>query len=230
MSQQIPLSVALQDDARFANFYSSENEPVVHALQQQWQSTGESFLFLAGPEGVGKSHLLQASCHFADGLGYSSVYIPLNELKEYGPSVLEGLEAMSLVALDHLDAVVEEQSWQVGLFHLFNRIIDNGGRLIVAAQHNPAALTISLADLKSRMSWGAVYAVHPLSDEEKCAALQMRAEKRGFSLNQEVARFLLSREQRDMASLLTSLDRLDHASLASQRKLTIPFVKETLDW
>lgn len=230
MIQQLPLSVALRDDARFANYYSASNESVVQCLQQQWQQEGDSFIYLAGATGVGKSHLLQASCHFAEGLGYSSVYLPLAELLELGPDILMGLENINLVVIDDLQSISASRDWQLGLFHLFNRIKDIGGRLLVAAKSQPKELNIELADLQSRLSWGVVFALNPLSDDDKCFALQLRAQKRGLSLTDDVARFLIAREQRDMASLLASLDRLDHASLASKRRLTIPFVKQTLDW
>ena len=230
MIQQLPLSVALRDDARFANFYAASNEAVIQCLQQQWQDDGDSFLFIAGHSGYGKSHLLQASCHFAEGLGHTSVYLPLTEILDLGPDLLQGLENIDLVVIDDLHCIAGDRDWQVGLFHLFNRIKDNNGRLLVAANAQPKDLNIELADLRSRMSWGIVFALQTLNDDDKCAALQLRASKRGLSLADDVARFLIAREQRDMSSLLTSLDRLDHASLASKRRLTIPFVKETLDW
>ena len=230
MIQQLPLSVALRDDARFANFYAASNEPVVQCLQQQWQEDGDPFLFIAGDTGSGKSHLLQASCHFAEGLGYTSVYLPLADIVEFGPDLLQGLEQINLVVIDDLHFINAKQEWQIELFHLFNRIRDNGHRLLVAANDQPKDLVIGLADLQSRLSWGVVFALQLMSDDEKCSALQLRASKRGLNLTDDVTRFLIAREQRDMSSLLSLLDRLDHASLASKRRLTIPFVKETLDW
>ena len=66
------------------------------------------------------------------------------------------------------------------------------------------------------------------SDDDKAEALVKRANMRGLELTDECARFLLTRLSRDMRALLDILDRLDHASMAAQRKLTIPFIKATL--
>lgn len=58
--------------------------------------------------------------------------------------------------------------------------------------------------------------------------MRLRARLRGFELPENVSRFLLKRLKRDMRTLSTTLDQLDHASICTHRKLTIPFVKEIL--
>jgi DnaA family protein len=82
--------------------------------------------------------------------------------------------------------------------------------------------------LKSRLQWGVTFHVHTLDDDEKQHALQFRAKARGLDLSDEVATFIIQRLPRDMNELFWQLNRLDHASLAEQRKLTIPFVKKIL--
>ena len=228
MSQQLTLSVALRDDARFANFYAKHNEAAVFALQQFWNPDSDWFVYLYGPAGVGCSYLLQASCHLADGLGHSNVYLPLDELQKYGPHVLDDLEQLSLVAIDHVDAVIGQPEWEEALFYLFNRMKDSGKRLLISAKELPSYLGCYLPDLESRLKWGVTYQIHDLNDEEKAAALLLRAEKRGLALSEDVAKFLLTRVSRNMSDILNHLDLLDRESLREQRKITIPFVKETL--
>ncbi|HKJ77017.1 MAG TPA: DnaA/Hda family protein, partial [Gammaproteobacteria bacterium] len=85
-----------------------------------------------------------------------------------------------------------------------------------------------LPDLVSRLGWGLIFHVRPLSDEQMIDALQLRARQRGLDLPADVARYLLRHYRRDMTSLASLLERLDHASLVAQRRLTIPFVKQWL--
>lgn len=229
MVQQLTLSVALRDDARFANFYPGHNAEIISALQRQWTTQGEPYLYLWGQQGAGVSHLLQASCHYAQGIGHHNLYLPLDELASYGPAVLEGLEQLPLIALDHLQAVVGLEDWEEALFHLFNRIKERQSHLLIGAHQPPQALAIKLADLKSRLDFGACFQVQELSDDDKMHALLLRAKERGLKLNDEVARFILSRTARDMRSLFSLLDSLDQASLIEQRKLTIPFIKAHLN-
>jgi DnaA family protein len=118
--------------------------------------------------------------------------------------------------------------WEEALFHLYNRVYDAGGRMILAANDLPKQIHIGLPDLASRLSWGIVFQLHALDDAEKVAVLIMRAHRRGMNLSDEVAKYILTHCPRHMGTLLAALDALDNASLAAQRRLTIPFVKEVL--
>jgi len=230
LPQQMSLGISLDDDATFSNFYcapGSQNAQLVQALQTQLLPEGESFVYLWGASGV--SHLLQAACHAADNLGVSFQYLPLDELATMSPdSLLEGLDELDWLCIDGLQFVVANPDWEMALFALFNGLRDKGGRLLIAANASPNELPIALADLQSRLNWGLTLSIQALSDEEKLAALQLRANGRGLELGDEVGQYILHRAPRDMGPLFQCLNTLDNASLAEQRRLTIPFVKQVL--
>jgi DnaA family protein len=100
--------------------------------------------------------------------------------------------------------------------------------VVIAAQSPPRKCGIALADLTSRMSRLPVFQVKSLNEEQRAAALQLRARHRGLELPQETAAYLLRRSRRDMASLYDLLDKLDLEALRAQRRLTIPFVRAVL--
>ena len=220
MIQQLPLAVRLNDSATFDNFFATGNETAVHDLK----ATTHQFIYLWGVSGTGKTHLLQAACH---AVGSGSAYLPLGE-EGIVPEMLEGLEQLSLLCLDNVDAIVGDVAWETALFHLFNRLRDLDHQLIVSANTSPATLSLQLADLKSRFSWGISYQLAELSDADKVLAMQERAHRRGMHLPTEVAEYLLKRYPRDMVSLFELIERLDEGSLVAQRKITIPFVRELL--
>jgi DnaA-homolog protein len=232
MPQQLSLSVNLNDDATFENFYApaqTHNAMVVQGLREQVAGRGEAFIYLWGAPGCGLTHLLQAACHQAQEMGMSVQYLPLRDLVGYAPEELFiGLEELDLICLDCLPTIAGRADWELAIFNLYNRLRERGRRLLVAAEHNPRELAISLEDLRSRLQWGITYQVHNLSDDEKQQALQLRARARGLELNDEVAQYIIQRLPRDTNELFWQLQRLDHASLAEQRKLTIPFVKKVL--
>ena len=230
--QQLSLSVNLNDDATFDNFYApvqSHNAMVVQGLRAQLDGSGESFIYLWGAPGCGLTHLLQAACHQAQSSGLSVQYLPLRDLVGYAPDELfAGLEMVDLVCLDCLPTIAGRPDWELAIFNLYNQLRDQGKRLLVAAEQSPRELALTLEDLRSRLQWGLTYQVHSLSDEDKQQALQMRARARGLELSDEVAQYITQRLPRDTNELFWQLQRLDHASLAEQRKLTIPFVKKVL--
>jgi len=230
--RQLSLGLSLDDDATFSNFYravGSRNAHIVAALEAQTAGEGEPFIFLWGASGV--SHLLQAACHSADEQGLRVQYLPLQELEEFEPGLLlDGLESQQLICIDGLQWVVGNADWEEALFTFFNRVRDSGARLLMAANASPNEMPILLADLQSRLNWGLSLHIAALSDEEKLAALQLRARARGLQLSDEVGLFILHRAPRELSTLFQTLHQLDKASLAEQRRLTIPFVKQVLNF
>lgn len=226
--QQLPLGFRLRDDATFTSFLPDGNQQVVHAVMNVARGIGDNYVYIWGANGSGRSHLLQASCHAAPEFQQTAVYLPLNEPKYLDKNLFIGLENINLICLDDVENIAGDVYWEEQLFHMYNRVRANNNRLIVTGNTPPLNLAINLPDLKSRLSWGTVYQLNTLSDVQKLNALQLRAQGRGLVLGVSVGRFLLDRCPRDMGQLFNMLEQLDQASLAAQRRLTIPFVKEVL--
>lgn len=231
MVQQLPLPVGLDDEATFANFHPGEMNRGTLARLLHFVTAGAGVLYLHGPHGSGRSHLLQAACRALEEGGATAFHLPLATLREApAAELLAGLETYSLVCLDDIDAIAGLPDWEEALFHLYNRCAESGCRLIVAATLPPAQAGLQLADLRSRLQAGELLAL-ALPDEETCiAALQLRARRRGLVLDAEVARFIGLRSRRSMAALFAVLERLDRASLGAGRRLSIPFVKDVMGW
>lgn len=228
MSLQLALGIGLRDDATFANYFKGSNSQLIECLQDCVAGTGESFIYIWGAVGVGRSHLLQACCHIASQRQHSMAYLPLSENQQLTPAVFDRLEQLSLVCLDDIDAVFGNDAWEEGLFHLYNRIRANQTHLIVVANQPPSQLPCQLPDLQSRLSAGLTFQVQPLTDEQMILALQMRAYHRGLHVSQEVGQYLVRHYPRNMGVLFDVLQQLDRASLIAKRRLTIPFVKQVM--
>ncbi len=226
---QLPLGLSLKDDASFENFYPGTNTEIIEALKKAASGQGEKIIYLCGARGQGLSHLLQASCHEAARHKVSAVYLPIGELLNETPEMLHGLESLRLICVDDVQCLAKSPAWEEAVFHLFNRVYDVGGSIIFAGNDLPKSLPLRLPDLISRLSWGVTYQLHPLTDAEKITVLIRRAQGRGITLSEEVGKYLLSHCPRHMTTLFAALDALDKASLAAQRRLTVPFVKEVLE-
>lgn len=228
VAQQLTLSIALRDDCTLETFYPGDNQQALMLVKQMAQGLGEQYVYLWGREGVGRTHLLQGACHLAGKYDKTAFYLSLASSKTQSPSVLEGLERISLVCIDNIHMIAGQAQWEEALFYFFNRIRAANNRLLITGNCAPKSLPIKLADLQSRLSWGVTYQLHPLNDDQLLAALQLRAKQRGLELTQEVGSFLIRRCTRSMPDLYELLEQLDKASLTAQRRLTIPFVKTVL--
>lgn len=227
MIAQLPLGLGLRDDMTFESYCVGDNQNVVTSLHALLEGHGEAYLYLWGERGVGRSHLLQACCHALDAKQGSSIYLPLNE-SSLDPEMLEGMEHMDLICLDNINAVIGQRPWEEAIFHLYNRVLTTPANLIIASDVVPAQLPCLMPDLRSRLSQGLVMQVNPLNDVDKLRALQLRSQRRGLVLSDEVGQYLLRHYPRNMATLFEALEQLDQASMVQQRKLTIPFVKSVL--
>ncbi|WP_028389125.1 DnaA regulatory inactivator Hda [Legionella fairfieldensis] len=227
MNRQLALTIQLNEEATLADFCWETNRLLQHQLINSLNGQGERFFYLWGGTGCGKTHLLQACCQAMDNA--SAIYLPLRILKEWGTESIEGLAEQRLLAIDDIEAIATDKAWEEALFHLYNRIRDNDKTILLISSQQPlSALTIQLADLRSRLAWGLVAQLNELSDELKIKTLQQHATKRGFTLPTSVVQFLLNRCTRNMHDLNQILNDLDKASLAAQRKITVPFAKSIL--
>lgn len=225
--QQLPLGVRLPDRAVFASFLPARNGEVVEHLRQVADAGIAGTSWLCGPQGAGKTHLLQAVCAQASSR-MSAGYVPLRELGKLGVGVLDGLRQLECLCLDDLDEVAGQLQWERELFGLWREIEESGGRLVTAAQSPPALLQWALPDMGSRFAASAVFQLRVLDEAEQQAALQLRARLRGLELPEETSRWLQRRYPRDMRRLYELLDTLDEAGLVAQRRLTVPFIREVL--
>lgn len=218
---QLALDLKLHSEATFENFIVGQNEVVVNVLKAFSVGRGDPYCFMWSHPGDGLSHLLQAVCHCTA----ESVYLPLAELKPFGPAFLENIDSVPLVCIDDIHLVAGDVIWEEALFHAFNRIHERGHQLIFGAHAVAMECGFQLKDLLSRIMSGACYSLLPLKDDDKMQLLQRKAKERGFNLPVEVARYLLAHYPRDMCTQLAILEKLDLASLQEKHKITLPFVK-----
>ena len=228
MSKQLPLGLRLKQSARFSNFVAGPNEELLEQLQQSARGCGEPFVLCWGSTGCGKTHLLQACCHLAGDTDRTVAYLSFREASQLKPQLLEGWEYFDLVCLDDVDLIAAAPLWEEALFHLYNRIREQAGTLLMSSAQAPSQLPIRLEDLRSRLNAAVVYPLKALNDDQRLQVLQLRASQRGCQIPEETGRYLLRRMPRELPALLELLDHLDEASLVAQRKLTVPFVKSVL--
>ncbi|HHJ35816.1 MAG TPA: DnaA regulatory inactivator Hda, partial [Gammaproteobacteria bacterium] len=182
-------------------------------------------LYFWGEPGLGKSHLLQACCNLAAKKRRTVCYLTQAEIIGQSADMFEGLEQLELICLDDIETWLIDADWETALFDLINRVRENDSRLIMAAAQPPDEVAVRLPDLRSRLAWGPVFQLQALSDKEKYQALSFRAKQSGLELPEKVADYLMQRYPRDMFGLFERLAALDKASMAMQRRLTIPLVR-----
>lgn len=197
--QQLPLEISGPPEPTLENFIPGANgEAHARVRALAEGAADERIVYLWGGAGTGRSHLLQAAARAAGG---------------------------RVVCVDDVGAL--DDAGQQALFNAINAARADGPAVLAAGDAPPAQLALR-ADLASRLGWGLVYQLHPLTDAHKAQWLHAEAARRGLALGDGVIDYLLTRLPRDLPSLATLLQRLDRYALARKRPITLPLVREFL--
>lgn len=227
MTAQLPLGLRWPRRQRFEHFHTGANAAALAAVQALAVQPGAPWVYLSGATGSGKSHLLMAACQAAHEAGRTVQYLPLKKLREHVMAI-RGVAGSQLIALDDVDTFAGEREAEHAMFDLYNRARAEGTALLFTAQVAPAQLPLGLPDLRSRLGACTQFALKPLDDGERREVLKQQAALRGIELDDTVLDWLFARYVRDLGALLDLLDRLDQASLAAQRRVTVPFLRAFL--
>lgn len=227
MHPQLPLSFEAEGAKTFAGFYPGANRLLLDSLQAfaDGRHTDQQQL-IWGTRGVGKTHLLNACCHSAAANGFRIAYLPAALIGSV--EVFEGLDNSDLVCIDDIDQLPVVADIELGLFSLFNTLMANGGRMLLASACAVSELPVQLPDLRTRLGWGAVFRLQALEADDVRQALKAQAASAGLSLDDNVIEYMMNHLPRDIDTQTDMLKQLDRASMQTKRKITIPLVREVL--
>ncbi|PLZ03265.1 DnaA regulatory inactivator Hda [Burkholderia sp. WAC0059] len=229
MLRQLTLDLGTPPPSTFDNFFAGANAELVARLRGLEAAlaaaaangpVADRTFYVWGEPGSGRSHLLQALAHEAQpgGARYLGAQSPLAAF-EFDPRV-------AIYAVDDCDALPAAQ--QIALFNLFNEVRAHPACALVATG-NAAPLALAVReDLRTRLGWGLVFHLAPLSDADKTHVLRHAARERGLVLADDVPAYLLTHFRRDMPSLMALLDALDRFSLEQKRAVTLPLLRTML--
>jgi DnaA family protein len=224
---QIPLAISLGDKAEFDNYLAGDNAELVATLKPSICDSEPQLLYMYGPSGVGKSHLLYAAMRLAQQHSIPTSYLSFRD-ERAEPDLLLALNTRSLICLDDVHCWAGNEEYERSLFAVFEQAKHDGGQLLLSSHQAPQECGFVLRDLVSRLASGLIYSVNELSSDQQFEAVKLRASLRGLKISDETVRYLLSRTSRDTSELFSTLDRIDQASLIEKRRITIPFLKTVL--
>jgi len=206
----------------FANFVTGQNAELVARLATLSDPDVCDQIYVWGPPGSGRSHLLRATLAAARSAQRPANLIEAAQLGEHLEAPTNGL-----IIIDDVDTLSD--TGQITLFRTFNTARRAGLAMLLSGPRPPLGLQAALReDVRTRIGSTMIYQVQALSDAEKAAALSQQGMNRGMDLDDHLIDYLLRHGRRDLPSLLGVLDALDRASLEQQRPLTLPLLREIL--
>jgi DnaA family protein len=219
MVSQMLLDLQPEPPPTLDNFVTGGNTELLDRLRDLASSQSYEAVYLWGPAGCGKTHLLTATVAAAAGYRPAQFFTAA----EIGGDI--ATTPRLLLAIDDVQQLGGDA--QIALFRAFNAARLAGLTLILAGSEPPTRLQLR-EDLRTRIGQAMIYEMKTLSDAEKSAALTRHALMRGMKVDTGLIHYLLSRGRRDLPSLMAVLDSLERATLEQQRPATLPLLKEVM--
>jgi DnaA family protein len=216
--KQIPLAIGPDPQPTFDSFLPGVNGAALEHLRRLAMPAAPVYLW--GPAGSGKTHLLRALAHACEQAGQRVGWFDADDATPWALA-----PDWSLVVIDGCDAL--GPAAQQAAFALFVESATEGVQVVAAGRLPPVDLVMR-DDLRTRLGWGPVFAMQPLGEAETRAALRREGERRGVLLSDEVMDHLMTRFPRDLKHLMSLLDRLDEFALARSRAVTVPLIRTML--
>lgn len=238
--QQLLLNFPSHPEFNFSNFVVSDGSYIAYETAKKFcDESPASFqsLYLFGQENLGKTHLLLSIGNRAAELGLSALCIQGHDFVEKmgedesldGPSTLEQLLNVDFFLMDNVESLLHSPIAQEKLYHIYNQIMEKGGKLAFTAGLPPEKISAMESYLTSRFQWGMVAEIKPIDDATTAKIILKLAKDINLILPEPIINYLLSHIPRDFISIQNSVSTINQESYFQKKKVTLPLVKVALD-
>ena len=221
--QQFAFSLADAPHYGVDDFLVSPCNELAFSTIRRWPDWAGPVLVLTGPAASGKTHLAHI---WAAQTGAPIILARDLTAAAAGEWIAEGRASGALVVVA-IETLPEAE--QPALFHLINAVREQGGFLMVTASQPASQLPIALRDLASRLVAAPTVSLSPPDETVLKATLMKQFSDRQLRVPDEVLTYLLSRMERSYQAAREWVARLDDASLAEQRRISVPLVRRLLE-
>ena len=228
---QLIFPFQVNQKASFASFFCSpDNIELMSRLADLVASKNADELIINWAEGSGKSFLMQAICNELSSSGKQFAFIPMNKAINMGVEIFQNLASLDAVCIDDLQLILSREEWETALFNLINECQQSNCSLILSFGGNQSLEDITqLPDLLSRIKRMEFMKLQAVQDEFLNQALDFVSQQLGINLEKAELEFLLNHQTREFSLLVENIISLDRQAASLKRKITIPFIKETLN-
>lgn len=234
----------LNSEYSFSTFVVGRNNEFAHAtsyrIAQRPGSEGYNPLFICGPTGMGKTHLLHAvGNHIRENLPHLKIFYISAErfLNECISSIRRGemdkfrhryREKCDLLLMDDIQVLGKGEAVQEEFFHTLNDFFEKGRQVVVASDRMPKDIKGLEDRIRTRLEWGLIADIQMPEFETRLAILRYKAEKRMIPISNEVATYIAKISKRSIRELEGNLNKVKMFSELQGLQINLDLTKKVL--
>lgn len=233
-----PVQTGIQAGYTFETFIvGSSNRLAFSAAQLVVEKPGVAYnpLFLYGPAGVGKTHLMWAirneiaklqpdiTAHYITSETFTNEYV--NAVRR-GEEFSNKYREVDLLFVDDMQFIAGKEKTQEEFFHTFNALHQNSKQIVLCSDRPPKEIPTLEERLRSRFEWGMVADINPPDLETRIAIVLNKAARQDIKLDDQVAEYIAQSVEKNIRELEGALTKIIVHCKANQVNITINVAKE----
>ena len=224
--RQLALQIQINERASLNNFFvSKNNDKTIQVLKDLLNSKNGVQIFIDDLGSNGKSYLLQAICNDFSNSNNSSIYIPMHEVINLDPSILEGVSELNLICIDDVDLISKRGEWEIALFNLINECYEKECLLLLSGSINKLE---AIPDLVSRIKKMEILRLEAINDDELLEATQAISKNLNIKISDKNLNYLMNNSRRDIKTIFRTLSQLEKESLERKKSIGLNLIKEVI--
>ena len=233
-------------DFTFENFIRGPSNQFAFAAAQAVAANPSGAynpLFIYGPSGLGKTHLLNAiqiEIH-KNHPDYNIVYV---DCEKFTNEIITAVKMATteqfrqkyreadVLLIDDIQFIIGKESTQEEFFHTFNDLHGAKKQIIISSDKPPKEIATLEGRLKSRFEWGLIADISSPDYETRMAILRKKEERdskeKGYHLDDEVIQYIATNIKSNIRELEGALNRITAMSSLEHREITVELAQEAL--
>lgn len=196
-------------------------------------------LFIYGPVGLGKTHLIQSITHKIAELHPSSKIFYMSS-EQFTNELIDAIRHRStsdfrrkyreidVLLIDDIQFIAGKESTQEEFFHTFNNLHDNRKQIIITSDRPPKEISNLEERLRSRFAWGLITDIQPPDFETRVAILRKKIENEPIKVPDNVIHFIAEEIKTNIRELEGALIRVAAYALLEEKPLSLEMAKMIL--
>ena len=227
----------------FENFVVGPSNRFAHSAAYAVSNTpGQVYnpLFIYGPPGVGKTHLLYA---IANGIRKQNPEVNIVYIKgdQFTNELIESIKSgknlefrskyreADLFLVDDIQFIAGKDSTQEEFFHTFNKLYEEHKQIVLTSDRKPSDMLTLQDRLQSRFQWGLIADINPPDYETRMAIIKNKAITLGLDLDDEVCNYIAINVTNNVRQIEGTVKKIMAYRDLNNMPLDLPHISRAID-